>query len=167
MWASTVLVLSTSRSQIAWLERPSAMAQHLTLACGESVQEALLTPAGEEAGDDLGIDDRLPLPDPPDGVRQLADVAHPVLEQVAEPVRAVLQELHREVGVHVLREHEHADVRMARPDRPCRPEPFVRVGRGHADVRHDHVGRVAVHHAQQRLRVAALANDLEPGHPPE
>ena len=62
-----------------------------------------------------------------------------------------------------MREHEHADVRVAATDLLRRDEAVVAVAGRHPDVHDRHVWSARLNHAEQSLRVAAPAHDLEAG----
>ena len=63
-WASTVLVLRTSLSQMPWLEWPLGhQGEDLTLAVCQLSERAAVAPAGHEPRDDGRVDDALPLGD--------------------------------------------------------------------------------------------------------
>ena len=75
---------------------------------------------------------------------ELVDVADPVLEQVADALGGVGQQLHRQAELDVLREHEHADAGvLARISSAARRPSSVCVG-GSRMSTIDHVGLVGV-----------------------
>ncbi len=96
-------------------------------------------------------------------VPERVDVGDAVLVQVADALRAALQQLQRVALVEELREHHHADRRQLAADQLCRPQPLVGLRRRHADVRDGDVGLVRADLAQQVLGVRRLADDLEAG----
>jgi hypothetical protein len=69
--------------------------QHLALARRELAERIVLASPPEELADDLGIDRRPSLPDAPDGVQEVVDLEHAVLQQVAEAVGPLADERQR------------------------------------------------------------------------
>ena len=53
-----------------------------------------------------------PCGDAPDGGGEVVDLGDPVLQQVADAVGALGQQLHRVLRLGVLRQHDHADARV-------------------------------------------------------
>ena len=82
---STARSVTNSRSAIAWLERPSAMSSSTSRSRGvSSVERVVLTAPAEELGDDCGVERGSSLGDAPHRRRELVEVGHAVLEQVAD-----------------------------------------------------------------------------------
>ena len=97
-----------------------------------------------------------------DGVDELGDVAHAVLEQVADARGVVADELEHVRRLEVLGEDEHGDRRMRPADLGRRDEPVVRVARRHAHVDDRDVRRVRADLQQQVVGVDGAADDLVP-----
>ena len=113
--------------------------------------------------DDRGIDDRAALRDPPDRVGEVVEIRDPVLEQVADPARAVAHQAQRERRLDVLGQDEDADGRpVLRADRLRGAQALVRVGRWHPDVDDRDVREMLAGRPQERVRVADLGDHLEP-----
>ena len=162
---STARRVITIFSAIAWFERPSAISlQHLALA-RRQLLERIVTPASpDELRDDGGVERRSALGDPPHRRGELVDVRDAVLEQVADALGVLAEQLHRVGGLDVLRKDEHAGVRPALADllrRDASPSS-VCVGGIRMSTRRD-VGLVHPDVAEQILGRAALGDDLEPG----
>ena len=93
-WRSTAPTVTTSRSAMAAFERPSAIKV-------DTSRSRLVRPASGPRGarpsdhslDDLWIQRRTATRDAPDGLGEQRQIAEPVLEQVADPFRAVTDEL--------------------------------------------------------------------------
>ena len=117
----------------------------------------------DELGDHLGVDHRPTGGDPLHRLDHLADVGDPVLEQVADPAGPVLQELDGVVWLDVLRHHQHPNRGVFGADVVGGVEALVRVGRGHADVNDDCVGRVGPDPRDELLAVADLGGHADPG----
>ena len=107
--------------------------------------------------------------DPPRATRatrgdEALDLGDAVLEQVADALGAVGQQLARVALLEMGGEHEHADVRgsSARMMRR-RLQALVGVVGRHADVDHRDVGAVRADLAQQVVAVAGLGDDVEAG----
>ena len=116
----------------------------------------------EQAGDDLRVDHRLARRDPSDGVGEVGQPGHPLLEQVADPGGVLPQEIDRVAGLDILGKHQDRDRRVLRPDPAGRLEPFGRVGRRHPHVDHDDIGTFALDEREKAGHVHGLADDLEP-----
>ena len=138
--------------------------EHLALARRELVERALGAAAVEHPRHDLGIERRAALPDLAHRVGERVAVGHAVLEQVADALGALPQQLDRVGHLDVLREHEHARARQLLADRrgPPRSPSSVCVGR-HPDVDDRHVGPVRAHLAHELVGVAGLRHDVEAG----
>ena len=129
--------------------RPSAMALHLALALGE-LGERPSTGRGEQARHDLRVERRpseATVPRP----KELLDVEHAVLQQVAETSAA--HKFDCVSRFDVLGEDEHADLRMRRLDL-ARRAPLVGEAGRHPDVDDHEIGTVAGHGGAARLASA-------------
>ena len=116
---------------MAALERPSAMSdEHLALA-GVEHGERVGPPGGaEELGDHFGVQRRASDGDALERLDEVADVGHPVLEQVADAGGVVGQQLGGVAGLDVLREEQDAEalVAGAAARAPTRSPSSVKVG---------------------------------------
>ena len=144
MCFSTVARCRCNDSAIASFVLPWAInAEHVTLAVGQAVQRrrAGLRLAGHQPVDDLGVDHRTPGDDLLHGPRDRpVVVADALLEEIAEPRRAVLQQLEGVAVVGVLGQHEDADVRVPAADLVGRLDALHVVRRWHPDVGDHGVG---------------------------
>ena len=104
-----------------------------------------------------------PAADALDGIGEQREVGHAVLEQVADALGAVADQVDRVALLGVLREHEHADARLRRADLHRRPQAVVGVVGRHLDVDDRDVRLVRADLAQEVGRVAGLGDDLEAG----
>ena len=113
--------------------------------------------------DDLGVQRRAPVGDAVHGVDEDRDVADALLEQVADALGVVADQVDGVGLLEVLREHEHAGLgeRVAQLDR--RAQAVVLVGRRHLDVDDGDVGAMRARAAQEVVGVAGLRDDLEAG----
>ena len=68
-------------------ERPSAMSARTSRSRGVSESSGPRAAAGQQLRDDLGVEDRAAVRDPVDGVDEVGDVGHALLEQVADGLR--------------------------------------------------------------------------------
>ncbi len=139
--------------------------EHLALAWREPVQRVVAALAAEHVRDDGGIEHRAARRDPPHRVGEQREVGDAVLEQVADALGVVADQVDRVALLRVLAEHQHADLGVAFADLQCRPQPVVGVVRRHLDVHDRHVRRVRGDLAQQVRRVAGLGHDIEPSVP--
>ena len=103
----------------------------------------------------LGVDHR------PAAAR--CDVGDTVLEQVADPLRRVLEQLDRLPGLDVLRQDQDAHPGMLGADLLCGQQALVGVRRRHPDVGHHHIGRFLLPRATCRIAVRGDRNARRPG----
>ena len=94
--------------------------EHLALAGGQLGERVRRGGGGREPRDDRRVDHGLAVGDPPQRVDEDRDVEDALLEQVADALGMLLEQPHRVARLDVLREHEHADARGARPGSPAR-----------------------------------------------
>ena len=135
--------------------------EHLALARGELAER--VAAAGEQLRDDFGIERAAARGHPVQRVEELGDVRNPVLEQVADAVRAPGDQLGGVPLLHPLGQDEHADVRPAVADHQGRAQPLVGEGGRHPDVDDDRVRAVRGDRAQELLPVALGRGHLVPG----
>ena len=154
--------VTTSASAMAWLERPSAISE------STSRSRALSTSSGLErrlrATRRPTIDGSSA--EPPSATRahrvgEVVDVGDAVLEQVADAVGALREQLHRVLGLGVLREHDDAHARVRLADAPRGAHALVGVRRRHADVDHGDVRLERADRVHQVDGVLGLCDDLE------
>ena len=122
---------------------------------------SLLATAAEELGHDRGIEGGSAFCDAAHCRRELVDIGDPILEEVAEPLGRVREQIHRVRGLDVLREDEYARARVALPYLGGRAKPLVRVRRGHPDVDDRDGRRVHRHVPQKVVRATRLRDDVE------
>ena len=159
---STARSVTNIRSAIAWFERPSAISSSTSRSRGVSSPDwVVLALASDELVDDGGVERRAALGDTADGGRELVDVGDAILEQVADALGALREQLQRVAGLDVLREDEHADARVALADLLGRAQALVGVGRRHPDVHDRDVRAVHRNMAEQVVSGAGLGHDLE------
>src|ERR1019366_6892028 len=91
---------------------------------------------------------------PAQRIDEVADVGHPVLEQIAHPARTIGQQLGGVSLLDVLGEHQHAHRGPLLPHHQRGPEALVGEGRRHAHVDHHDVGALRIHGAEKALRAA-------------
>ena len=132
---STARSVTTSCSAIAAFERPSAISSSTSRSRGVSSADGIVAalPA-DELRDDRRVERGAALADAPHRRDELVDVGDAVLEQVADALGALGEELERVGGLEVLREHEHAGLRVLLADLRRRPQALVGLRRRHADV---------------------------------
>src|SRR5213593_2858327 len=137
--------------------------QHLAFALGEVADEVPMSTADHQLRDHLRIDGRSTRGNASHGLDEIVHVGDPVLEQVADPIGAALEQPERVRGLDVLRKKEDGDAGMALPDRRRGLKSFGRVRGWHADVGDRDVGRVRVDEIEQLRAVPRAADDLEAG----
>ena len=135
--------------------------EHLALARGELAER--VAAAGEQLRDDFGIERAAARGHPVQRVEELGDVRDPVLEQVADPLRAPGDQLGGVPLLDPLGQDEHAGVRPAVPDHQGRAQALVGEGGRHPDVDDDRVRALRVDRAQELLGVALGRGHLVPG----
>src|SRR6266511_2980355 len=145
------------------LVRPSLGHQfeYLALARRQIAERVVAPPAADEPRDDRGVERGAALRDSADSRAELVDVGDPILEQIADSLGTLGQELHRVAGFDVLREHEHTRPGVLLADLLRGLQSLVRVRRRHADVDDRDVRPVRAHLEQELLAVARLTDDLE------
>src|SRR3954453_2004581 len=121
------------------------------------------TAGRQESRDDLGVQSRAAAGDAPQRAVEVLDIADAVLEQVAEPRRALGEHAHRGSQVDVLREDHDADPRMPRADLVRGAHALVGVVRRHPDVHDRDVGTMALDIPYEILRAARLRDHVDPG----
>ena len=161
---STARCVMNMRSPIAWFERPSAISSSTSRSRGvRSCERVVLAPPPDELRDDLGVERRAALAHAPHGVGELGDVRDAVLQQVADALGALGEQVERVLGLDVLREHEHAGAGMLLADLARGAQPLVGVRRRHADVDERDVRAVRAHLQHQLVGRPGLPDDVEPG----
>ena len=93
--------------------------------------------------------------------RSCSRSSHALLEQVSAALRARLEQGQRVERLGVLAEHHHAHVRVGLPQERREPDPLVAVGRGHPDVRQDHVRWIGLDCLEQRGEICVHAHELD------
>jgi hypothetical protein len=136
--------------------------QHLALALGEGVEQGASAPA-DEGRDHLRVERRAAVGDAFDRVDELRDVAHAVLEQVADARRVVAYELEHVGRLEVLGEDEHRDSRVVTSDLRGRHKPVVGVAGRHPDVDDRDVGQRGLHLLHEVVGVVRAPDDLVAG----
>ena len=111
-------------------------AQHLALAGGEAVER--VRPV-DQLCDDLRVHHGAAGGDPADRVDELADLADPVLEQVADRAGPVGEQVPGVEPLHVLRQHQHRQAGHGAAGRDGGAEALVGEGGRQPDVEHRHV----------------------------
>jgi hypothetical protein len=132
--------------------------EDVTLAAGEFVQCRAATP-GHEAVDDTRVERRSAGGHALDGVDKVGDVAHVILEQIADARRVLPDQLEHVCRLEVLGEHEDGHVGMQAPDLRGRDEPVVGVAGRHAYVHDRHVRSVGADLDQQVGGVTCAPDD--------
>src|SRR2546423_7095447 len=138
------------------------MAQDIALAGAELVERALMATAPEHAPDYLGIESAAPARDACNGTPERIDVADALLQQIADALCAVPDEVKGVVLLVVLGEHQHAGLRQQAPQLDRCAKAVVCPPRRHLDVDDCNIRLVRERLAQERLRIARLADDIEP-----
>ena len=133
------------------------------LPLGEVCQQVVRSPPGDQLGHNLGVDDRVSRGHRADRVVELVQIRDPVLEQVSDPLARPRQQLHRVLGLHVVREQQHTHCGVGASDLPGGLQSLRRLRWGHADVHDRHLGRRPPHQLEELLCSAGLPGHLEAG----
>ena len=166
-----LMCFSTARSErtidlaMAALFLPCAISPSVSASRGVRRETGDSRPAhagAHELVDDLRVDDRAALRDLLERVEELLELGHPLLEQVAAPLRPLLEQGERVRRLGVLAEHDHADVGVRLAQRVGGADALVGARRRHADVGEHDVGRLLGDRLQQRVVVLAHREHLEP-----
>src|SRR5262249_40228190 len=127
----------------------------------ELVERIALAPPSEELSDDFGVDRRPARRHPVDRLDEVVDRKHAILEQVAEPLRMLAEQLQRVPCLDDLREQEHPDVWMLGADLDGGACALVGLRRRHPDVDDRDVGLPGRDCPTQRVGVADLGDDVD------
>ena len=157
---STARSVTKSRSAIAWLSVLGHQLEHLALARGQLLEGVVGALAPDELTDDGGVERGAAVGDAADGRPELFEVCDAVFEEVADALRARLEQGHGVARLDVLRGRRT-------PTSGCRSrisrcaEPFIGVRRRHPDVDDGDVGLVHRDVAEQVLGRPGLRDHLE------
>src|SRR5215469_14653096 len=135
--------------------------EHLALAGGEGRER--VTAARQQLRDDLGVQRAASRRHPVQGLEELGQVRDPVLEQVADAVRPVGQQLGGVAFLHVLREHQHAHLGPAAAYHQRGAQPLVGEGRRHPHVHYHGVGLVLADRPKELLGLPGGRDHVVPG----
>jgi hypothetical protein len=137
--------------------------QHIALPRAEPVKRLIAFTPTEHPRDDLRVKRATAPGDPGDRVDEALDVPDALLEQVADSVGAVPDQIDRIPLLVVQRQHQHPGLRPLTPEFHGRLQAVITVARRHVDVDDHHRRTVREPLAQQILGVASLGDDLESG----
>ena len=152
-------VMERSEAMPAFV-RPSAIAASTSRSRGvRSSRRSCATTPGHELCHDLGIEGGAAGGDAYEGIRELADVGHPVLEQIADAACSVRQELARVLRLDVLAEHQHGRSRDQPAGLDRRAQSLVALRGRHAHVDDGDVGPMADDRGHERWPVADGSHD--------
>jgi PAS domain S-box-containing protein len=118
--------------------------------------------AVDQTLDHLGVEGGAAVGDPLDGLDELGDVSHPLLEQVADSRRVVADELQHVCRLEMLGEDQDGDGGIRAPDLRSGDETVVGVPRRHAHVHDRHVGGIRPDFQEQLVRAPGPAHHLVP-----
>ncbi len=135
--------------------------EHLELARRQPLERAACASPREELRDDLGIERRAAVRDAPDGVDEVGDVHHAVLQQVADAAVAVGEQLGRVGLLDVLRDDEDRRLGDAAPGLDGGPDALVAERRRQPDVDDRDVRLLRRDHAEERVAVLDRGDHVE------
>ena len=141
-------------------ERPLAInPQYLALARRQTVERAT-APAGQELGDDLGVEHGPARRNALTGVDEVADIGNALLQQIADPLTVASQQFGRVALLDVLREHQDRLRGRGHTQRDRGSDPLVGERRGKTNVEHDQIGMEFGNRCKQRIGVDQLTDDI-------
>src|SRR3954451_487404 len=135
--------------------------EHLVLARRQRSQRAVVSGVRQQRRHHLGIEGGAAAGHPSQRAGEVRRVRHAVLEQIAEALRRLGQQLRGDADLHVLREQHDAHVRMAAADLVRGLDALVGLRRRHADVDDGHIGLVLVHRREQLVGARGLGDDFD------
>src|SRR4051794_31732517 len=136
--------------------------QHLALTRRQLRQRIIAAVASHQLTDNRRIQRATTLPHPPHRSGELVDIRHTILQQVADTLTRLRQQLHRIPRLHVLAQHQHPHLRIPLTDPLRRTQPLIRMRRRHPDIHDRHIRLRKPHPPHQILRIINLANYLKP-----
>ena len=137
--------------------------EHVALARAEPIQRSVALAAAQHPADHLGVKRAAAPRNPIDRVDEALDVTDALLEQVADSLGAVPDQLDRVVLLVVLRKHKHTGFGPLPSKLDRRPQAVVAVAWRHVDIRDRDRWPVREALAQEILGVASLSDDFESG----
>ena len=118
--------------------------------------------ASDELPNDRRVDDLLARGHPAHRVEELVHVGDPVLQQIAHPGAALLEQAQGEVGLEVLGQDQHAEARpVLGPERARRANPLVADPRRHPDIDDRKIGLCRSDDLHEGFGRAGLPGHLE------
>ncbi len=137
--------------------------EHISLARAETIDWPVALAVAQHARNDLAVERGTSTGDARDRIDEALDVTHALLQQVADSLGAIADELERIALVIELGEQQHAGVRTLTSYLNGRLQTVVAVARRHVDVGDDDCGLVGKPLTQKIRGVAGLSGDLESG----
>ena len=163
MCFSTAPSVTTSLAAIGGVRAALGhQAEHLALARRQRLERLAAALPAEQLGDHLGVDDGAPGGDPAHRRRGTRHVGDPLLQQVADALRAAADQVARVALLDVLGQHQHRAVRAALAHRQRRPQALVGERRRHPYVDDRQVGPVLGHRRRPARRRHRARDRLDP-----
>ena len=154
-----------SRSQIARLDRPSAIRPSTSRSRAVSSSSGSSARVGRELRDDVGVDDGAAVSRRGGRVEELVELHDAVLEQVAEALGDVARRASARSRASTTCESTSTPTSGCSARIVAAALALVGMGRRHADVDDRDVGLARLDRSQQLIGVAGLADDLEARRP--
>jgi hypothetical protein len=127
--------------------------EDLAFARREPLERTVLTPPGEQLGDDVGVECGAAAGDPANRLEEVGHMHHAVLEQVADAAPAIGQQLRGVGRLDVLGDHEYSGAGHLAAHLERRAQALVVKRRRQADVNHGEVGPSSDDFAHQGVAV--------------
>jgi hypothetical protein len=134
--------------------------EHIAFSLGQCGQGTGVASGVQHPADDLGVERGAAGRDAGDRVDELADVGHPVLEQVADSAGAHPQQVGGIAGLDVLGEYQDAQAGMGTADRDRGTQPFVGMVGRHPHIDNRDIRLMLGDRGFQGLGVADRGGDL-------
>ena len=145
---------------IPWFVRPFGhRRQDLPFAGREHLERVVAAPRGHQLGDHLGVQGGAAAGHAPERVHELAHVADPVLEEIADAAGAIGEQLRRVLALHVLAEDQHRRSRNLPASLDRRAQSFVALARWHPHVDDGYIRAMREDGVDERGPVADLGDD--------
>ena len=135
--------------------------EHVALARTQPVDRALRHAPPQHPPDDLRIERAAAGGHAADRLDEGLDVADALLEQVADTLGAVADEVDGVALLVELREHQHADLGVARAELERGAQAVVLAARRHPHIHHRDIGTMRERATEEVVGISHLGDDLE------
>ena len=138
-------------------------AENVTFTGSQLAEWVAAAPTSDESADNLGVDHRSAMRDSPNSVDEVSDPGHAALQQVADALGSIGQQVGDVSILEIVGEDEHADAGIRRADLLRCLEPVIAEVRWHLDVDDGDVRGMGVRLGHEVTRVARRRHDVKAG----